>query len=130
MIISTIQSVATMIGVGLTCTRMELLDRSDVPSTTQQLQGDLESTTLKSDDDHRTSPRERLVPSQSSNLQGDSVKGGLLGAEKERRCSPSSWDWKKLLLITSLWWAYFLINGAHSMIAPFFPNQVYNAWMK
>ena len=103
---------------------MELLDHSDVLSATQQLQGDLDSTTLKSDDDHTTS-RERLVPSQSSNLQGDSVKDGLLGSsKKEWRCSPSSWDWKKLLLITSLWWAYFLINGAHSMIGPFFPNQV------
>ena len=102
---------------------MELLNHthSDVLSTTQQLQGDLESTT---DDDHTTS-RERLVHGPNSSLQGDGAKDGLLsGAEKEWRCSPSSWDWKKLLLVTSLWWSYFLINGAHSMIAPFFPNQV------
>ena len=42
------------------------------------------------------------------------------------RCGPcsSDCDWKKMLLTISLWWAYFLINGAHSMIAPFFPNAV------
>ena len=114
-----------------TCTGgMELLDHSDVLSTTKKLKDDLESTSLQSDDDDHTTSRERLVPSSpSSDLQeeGESVKDSLLGAaEKERewRCSPNSWDWKKLLLITTLWWAYFLINGAHSMIAPFFPNQV------
>lgn len=133
-----LQSVATIpnnqCDVALSCTRsccagMELLDHSNA---TQQLQGgDPESTTLQSDDDRTRTSRERLVrPSnQSSDFQGDSVKDGLLGPgeeeEKEKwRCSPSSWDWKKLLLITCLWWAYFLINGAHSMIAPFFPNQV------
>ena len=123
---------------------MELVDHSNLLPKTQPLKGDLKlesTTTPKSDEDidpahpHATTAREleRLVPSGSSiqnsaaDLQGDSVKEGLLGgsdAEKEWRCSPSSWDWKKLLLLISLWWAYFLINGAHSMIAPFFPNQV------
>lgn len=109
---------------------MELLDHSDVLSTTKKLKDDLESTSLQSDDDDHTTSRERLVPSSpSSDLreEEESVKDSLLGAaekEGEWRCSPNSWDWKKLLLITTLWWAYFLINGAHSMIAPFFPNQV------
>ena len=101
-----------MLGVTLV---MELLEHTPSDAT-QQLQGDLESTT----DDDRTASRE------SSDLQGDGIKDGLLSRDEkeEWRCSPSSWDWKKLLLITSLWWSHFLINGAHSVIGPFFPNQV------
>ena len=98
-----------------------------------------ESTTPKVDDDDSlsdTATRENLLinhgqrRSRGSDLNvanGDAANEDLVAGgaeEKEWRCSPRSCDWKKLLLITSLWWSYFLINGAHSMIGPFFPNEV------
>ena len=63
----------------------------------------------------------------SSPPAGDSAGQGEEKSGRARwRYGPcsSDCDWKKMLLTISLWWAYFLINGAHSMIAPFFPNEV------
>lgn len=71
-------------------------------------------TSLLNSDNDTAAPEKTASPQEASGSEQDS----------EWRCSPSSWDWKKLLLTACLWWAYFLINGAHSMIAPFFPNEV------
>ena len=111
-IISTLPQ--TVLDFTVTVTSMELQDSAD----------NTRSTLLNSDDGD-TNSRERLAHGPKSDLQAVPKQNDGVGlGEKEWRCSPSSWDWKKLLLITSLWWSYFLINGAHSMIAPFFPNEV------
>jgi len=34
------------------------------------------------------------------------------------------WNWKNLVVLTSLWFAYCALNCANSVIGPFFPNEV------
>ena len=71
-----------------------------------------------------------LVADPLQNSDGGHAHAGEHAANRRNsaadavECTPSSWNWKKLLLITSLWWSYLLINGGHSMMSPFFPNEV------
>ena len=46
--------------------------------------------------------------------------GRLLNKAKRQRL-----DWKSLTLVTVLWFGTLFISAAYSMIAPFFPQEVY-----
>lgn len=120
---------------------MELLENNAAstlaPPDRERTAANAETKLLDSNSDSKTLTSlardlERTPPTQA---QGD-VNDYDSGSEQSdtatnprrefkcSRCSPSRWNWKKIVLTSSLWWAYFLINGAHSMFAPFFPNEV------
>ena len=70
--------------------------------------------------DETTSPHGETA----RNDQSAEEDGRAAGARWRYSPCSSACDWKKISVTAFLWWSYFLINGAHSMIAPFFPNEV------
>ena len=41
---------------------------------------------------------------------------------------PSTWNWRNLVVLATLWLAYCFVGGAYSVIGPFFPNEVGLRW--
>ena len=41
---------------------------------------------------------------------------------------PSTWNWRNLAVLATLWLAYCFVGGAYSVIGPFFPNEVGLRW--
>jgi len=37
---------------------------------------------------------------------------------------PSTWNWRNLIVLATIWLAYGFVSGAYSVIGPFFPNEV------
>ena len=37
---------------------------------------------------------------------------------------PSTWNWRNLIVLATLWLAYCFVGGAYSVIGPFFPSEV------
>ena len=41
---------------------------------------------------------------------------------------PSTWNWRNLIVLATLWLAYCFVGGAYSVIGPFFPHEVGLRW--
>ena len=98
---------------------MEMLDKSSKPDA-----DDLKL--LDSSFGSNTPSREGtpLVSSPQQEADNDQSCEQVEGESNKWTCSPCSCDWKNFVLTACLWWSYVLINGGHSMIGPFFPNEV------
>lgn len=83
------------------------------------------------------SSRDRLISSSPTLQEQDEA-----GSEKRTPClrethlygqqnsflhvlkRPCTWKWRNLIIVSTVWFAYGLMNGALSIIAPFFPDEV------
>ena len=41
---------------------------------------------------------------------------------------PSTWNWRNLIVLATLWLAYCFVGAAYSVIGPFFPSEVCLRW--
>jgi len=93
---------------------------------------------------HDLGPSSNTVQEPVRQREAEDEKQPLLGSVEARQSGfqrqvsvvdvvkhmnrPSTWNWRNVLVLVSLWFAYGFVSAAYSVIGPFFPNEV--SWGK
>ena len=89
---------------------------------------------------HTLGPSSPTVQEPVKHREAEDEKQPLLGSVEARQSGfqrqdsianvvkhmkhPSTWNWRNLIAVVTVWFAYGFVDGAYSVIGPFCPNEV------